>query len=154
MSEGVPSPTFRQPHMTPVFSIVRSSGHPERSRKKLVAPLSHRETEAEGSEWFSGLGVGCPKVRQVSPCPVEATGREGSSFIQGPGKESACNAGDLGLIPGSRRSPREGNGYPLQYSCWRMPWTEEPGWLQSMGSQKVGHNLVRSEERRVGKECS
>ena len=33
------------------------------------------------------------------------------------GKSSACNAGDLGLIPGSGRSPGEGNGYPLQYSC-------------------------------------
>ena len=32
-------------------------------------------------------------------------------------KESACNAGDLGLIPGSGRSLAEGNGYPLQYSC-------------------------------------
>ena len=33
------------------------------------------------------------------------------------GKESACNAGDLGLIPGSGRTPGKGNGYPLQYSC-------------------------------------
>ena len=33
------------------------------------------------------------------------------------GKESACNAGDQGLIPGLGRSPGEGNGYPLQYSC-------------------------------------
>ena len=33
------------------------------------------------------------------------------------GKEPACNAGDLGLIPGLGRSPREGNGYPLQYFC-------------------------------------
>ena len=33
------------------------------------------------------------------------------------GKESACNVGDLGSIPGSRRSPGEGNGNPLQYSC-------------------------------------
>ena len=33
------------------------------------------------------------------------------------GKESACNAGDLGLIPGSGRFPREGDGNPLQYSC-------------------------------------
>ena len=32
------------------------------------------------------------------------------------GKESACNAGDLGLIPGLERFPGEGNGYPLQYS--------------------------------------
>ena len=33
------------------------------------------------------------------------------------GKESACNAGELGLIPGLGRSPGEGNGYPHQYSC-------------------------------------
>ena len=33
------------------------------------------------------------------------------------GKASACNAGDPGLIPGSGRSPGEGNGNPLQYSC-------------------------------------
>ena len=33
------------------------------------------------------------------------------------GKESTCNAGDMGLIPGSGRYPGEGNGYPLQYSC-------------------------------------
>ena len=33
------------------------------------------------------------------------------------GKESACNAGDVGLIPGSKKSPGEGNGNPLQYSC-------------------------------------
>ena len=114
------------------------------------------------------------------------------------GKESACNAGDLGSIPGSGRSPGEGNGNPLQYSfrhspspaapqtvaqiniwtslvaqkvkrlstmretwvrslgwedplekemaihsrtvAWKIPWTEEPGGLQSMGSLRVGHN--------------
>ena len=52
-------------------------------------------------------------------------------------KKSAYNAGDLGLIPGSGRSPGEGNGYPLQYLAWRIPWTEEPGGLQSMGLQRV-----------------
>ena len=36
-------------------------------------------------------------------------------------KESACSAGDMGLIPGSGRSPGEGNGYPLQYSCLENP---------------------------------
>ena len=39
------------------------------------------------------------------------------------GKESACNEGDLGLIPGLGRSPGEGKGYPLQYSGHRIPWT-------------------------------
>ena len=37
------------------------------------------------------------------------------------GKKFACNAGDPGSIPGSRRSPGEGNGYPLQYSCLENP---------------------------------
>ena len=37
------------------------------------------------------------------------------------GKESPCNAGEPGLIPGSGRSPREGNGNPLQYSCLENP---------------------------------
>ena len=47
------------------------------------------------------------------------------------GKESACNAGDLGSIPGLARSPGEGNGNPLQYSCLENPMdrTEEPSWL-------------------------
>ena len=56
-------------------------------------------------------------------------------------KESACNAGDLGSISGLGRSPGEGNGYPLQWVlAWRIPWTEEPGGLQPMGSQRIGHD--------------
>ena len=42
-------------------------------------------------------------------------------------KESSCSAGDLGLIPASGRSPREGNGNPLSILAWKIPWTEEPG---------------------------
>ena len=52
------------------------------------------------------------------------------------GKESACNEGDSGLIPESGRCPGEGN-HPLQYSCLENFWTEEPGRLQSMESQRV-----------------
>ena len=37
------------------------------------------------------------------------------------GKESTCNAGDLGSVPGLRRSPGEGKGYPLQYSGLENP---------------------------------
>ena len=47
------------------------------------------------------------------------------------GKESACNVGDPGSIPGLGRSPRKGNGNPLQYSCLENPRTEELGRLQS-----------------------
>ena len=79
---------------------------------------------------------------------------------------SACNAGNMGLIPGLGRSPGERKGYPLQYSgleksmdyivldffaekamaphsralAWKIPWTEEPGRLQSLGSLRVGHD--------------
>ena len=48
---------------------------------------------------------------------------------------STCNVGDLGLIPGLGRSPGGGHGNPLWYSYLENPWTEEPGRLQSMGSQ-------------------
>ena len=51
-------------------------------------------------------------------------------------KESACNIGDAGSIPGSERSPGGGHGNPPQYSCLgKTPWTKKPGRLQSMGSQ-------------------
>ena len=56
------------------------------------------------------------------------------------GKASACNAEDPGSIPGLGRSPGEGNGNPLQYSSWKIPWTEERGRLQFMGLQRVGHD--------------
>ena len=49
------------------------------------------------------------------------------------GKDSACNAGDLGLIPASGRSPGEGKGYPLQYSCLENS-------MDCMGWQRVRHN--------------
>ena len=54
------------------------------------------------------------------------------------GKESACNAGDMGLIPGLGRCPGEGTGYPLQYSGLENPM--DRGFCQSMGSQRVGHD--------------
>ena len=55
-------------------------------------------------------------------------------------KEPVCNAGELSSIPGSGRFPGEGNGYPLQYSCWRIPWTDESGGLQSLWLQKIEHD--------------
>ena len=53
-------------------------------------------------------------------------------------KESACNAGDLGLIPESGRSPGEGNGNPLQYSCLENP--KDRGVWRAIGSQRIGHD--------------
>ena len=53
-------------------------------------------------------------------------------------KESACSAadrGDVGLIPGLGRSSGEGNVSHSSILTWEISWTEEPGGLQSMGSQ-------------------
>ena len=49
------------------------------------------------------------------------------------GKESACNVRNPGLIPGSGRSPREGNGYPLQYSCLKNPLDRGTWWATILG---------------------
>ena len=51
-------------------------------------------------------------------------------------KNPPASAGDASLTPGSGRSPGEGNGNPLQYSSQEIPWTEEPGGLQSVKLQK------------------
>ena len=59
------------------------------------------------------------------------------------GKVTAYNMGDLGSIPGLGRSPGEGNGNPLQYSCWRVPWTEEPGGLQSIRLQRLPKQIIK-----------
>ena len=56
------------------------------------------------------------------------------------GKESACNAGDLGSIPGSERSLEEEMATHSSILAWEIPWTEEPSRLQSMGLQRVRHD--------------
>ena len=55
-------------------------------------------------------------------------------------KVSACNAGDPGLIPGSERSPGDGGGYPLQYSCLENPMNRE-------ARQATVHGVTKSQTR-------
>ena len=77
------------------------------------------------------LCIRCPWGRERLPTPVFLGFPCGSA-----GKESACNAGDLGSIPGLGRSPGGGNGYPLQFCGLENSMDE------SMGLQRVGHNWV------------
>ena len=56
------------------------------------------------------------------------------------GKESACNVGDSGQSLGWDDPLEKGTATRASILAWRIPWTEEPGGLQSMGSQRVGHN--------------
>ena len=60
-------------------------------------------------------------------------------------KESACNAGEPGSIPGSRIAPAEGNGNPLQYSCLKNSMDRATWWATVHGvtkSQRAGHNTT------------
>ena len=69
-----------------------------------------------------------------------ANNRESLGFPGGSvSKESACNVGNLGLIPGAGRSPGGGMASHSSILAWRIPRTVEPGRLQSMGSQSQAH---------------
>ena len=77
---------------------------------------------------------GAPSSSRFSPI---GPGTETVYLRLGPEvKASACNAGDLGLIPGSGRSPGEGNGNPLQYSCLENPMDGGAWWATVHGVAK------------------
>ena len=73
-----------------------------------------------------------------APLPVEGDFLSHCPRLSFPGgldgKTSAFNAGDLGSIPGSGRSPGEGHGTHFSILAWKIPWVEEPG------RQRVGHD--------------
>ena len=58
------------------------------------------------------------------------------------GKESACSIGDLGSIPRSGRSPREGNGNPLLYSCLENLMDRGAWWATVQEVTRIGHDLA------------
>ena len=69
--------------------------------------------------------------------------KAGASQVALVAKNLPVNIGDVrdvGSIPGVGRSSGGRDGNPLQYSCLENPWIEEPGGLQSVGSQRVGHD--------------
>ena len=59
---------------------------------------------------------------------------------------SACNAGNLGSIPGLGRSPEKGMATHSSILAWRFQWTGKPAVLQSVGLQRVGHNLANTQQ--------
>ena len=64
------------------------------------------------------------------------------------GKESACNAGDPSLIPGSGRSSGEGNGNPLQYSCLGNPMDREASraTVHGVAKSKTQHLVIKQQQ--------
>ena len=57
-------------------------------------------------------------------------------------KETVCNAGDPGSVPGLGRYPGEGSGYPLQYSCLENSMDRGAWWATVQQAAKSGHNWV------------
>jgi len=110
-----------------------------------------------------GLNPGLLHYRQVL-CVAGQTPKR--SFVQAPKnccniqsclpggsvvKKSTCNAGDVGLIPGSRRFPGEGNGNPLQHSCLENPM-EKRAWGYSPWGCRVSHNLAVEQQQQQTRE--
>ena len=101
---------------------------------------------------FSSCSQSFPKSGSFPMSQLFASGGQsiGTSGWWGwsPGEENASERGiiDTDLIPGLGRLPRGGHSNPLQYSCLKIPWTEKPGGLQSMGSQRVGHDLATKQQ--------
>ena len=94
--------------------------------------MPHRSGNMFFCDWL--LDIMCSKFIMLEHvAAIPSLGFPGSSEV----KASACNAGDLGSIPGSGKSPGEGNGNPLQYSCLENSMDSK---LQSTGSQRVRHD--------------
>ena len=55
-------------------------------------------------------------------------------------QETTCNAGDLGSVPGQEDPLEKGMATHSSILAWEIPWTEVPAGLQSIGSQRVGHD--------------
>ena len=91
----------------------------------------------------SGRNTPNPEIEPGSPAlqadslPTELQGKPLNLLFGSNSEEYACNAGDSGLIPGSRRPLVKGMATHSSILAWRTPWIEEPGGLQSMGLQKI-----------------
>ena len=101
-----------------------------------------------GESHGRGSLVGCRLWGRTESDTTEATQQQQGIPHSSVGKESACNAGELDSIPGSGRSPGEGNGNPLQYSCLEN-LMDRGAWQATVhGAARVGHNLATKERER------
>ena len=109
----------------------------------LLLATASRPVPFQGTltQWSSSLQLGLPQQGWLAPGLELGLCLGVSGFPGGSdGKESACNARDPGSIPGQDDPPEKGIGTHSSILAWRVPWTEEPGGLQSMGLQRVGHD--------------
>ena len=127
-------------------SVTRSCGHYREAQggKNALRGLQSGHmigiaTQAAFSTFQASLCTGGPCVWWAGGGPHHVGTQQVSIDAS---KESACNAGDLGLMPGSGRSPGEGNGNPLQYFCLENS-TVRGAWQATVhGLARVGHDLA------------
>ena len=92
------------------------------------------ETQVNGIYWNH--------VSYKNGLPWWLSDKESGSVV----RNLPANAGDAGSIPGWGRSPEE-NGNPSSILSWKISWTLEPGGLQFMGLQRVGHDAVTKQQQ-------
>ena len=100
--------------------------HPGLNHHHLPIGLLHQ---------FSKYFLGLPSNRDFP----------GGSVVKNPPAYAGDNVGDASSVPGSGRSPREGNATHSSILAWRIPWTEEPGGLYSTGSRRIRHDWAPKE---------
>ena len=110
----------------------------EELRVFLFCSLNHKPKSASLAKTKSPAGIWTVNFLENFEFPEENYSLvfPGSSDS----KESTCHAGDPDLIPGSGRSPEEEIATHSSILALEIPWTEEPGGLQSIGSQRVRHD--------------
>ena len=113
------------------------------------------ESQDGGAWWAAVYGVAQSRTRLKRLSSSSSRKIFGGFLDSSVGKESACNAGDLGSIPGSGRSPGEGIGYPLQGSwaslvaqlvknppaMWEI-WVQSLGWEDLLEKGKATHSSI------------
>ena len=115
----------------------------------MIKPVSPA-VEAQSPNHWTPREISSPILDSKNELPVSGSttrlklrtedGFWQASLVAQVVKESACNTGDPGLIPGLGRFPGEEKATHSSIRAREVPWTEEPGGLPSMGSQRVRHN--------------
>ena len=137
-SDGENLPTIQE-------TWVRSLGW-EDALEKEMAP--HSSILAWKIPWTKEPG-------RLQSMGSQRVGHDSATSLQGfpdssVGKESACNAGDLGLIPRLGRSPGEGKGYPLDYSGLENSMDRGPWWATVHGVTRVRQDLATKPPPQMG----
>ena len=124
-----------QTHIHWVSDAIQPS-HPLKS----PSPPAFNFSQHQGLFQVSALHIRWPKYWSFSFNMSPSKGFPGSSDS----KVSGCNSGDLGSIAGWENPLEKEMATHSSTLAWKIPWIEEPGRLQSMGSQRVGHDWAPS----------